>query len=155
MNVHFISLGCPRNLVDTEMMLGRLLEEGHTISSDASRADCVVVNTCAFIRPAVDESIDIILEMTQWKKEVEGRRLVVTGCLPQRYGTDLADSLPEVNAFLGTGAFHLIGDTIANPLDRARMFLPPLQNINRRGLLEPLHLLHYPETPWPAKKPPC
>ncbi len=129
MNVHFISLGCPRNLVDTEMMLGRLLEEGHTISSDASRADCVVVNTCAFIRPAVDESIDIILEMTQWKKEVEGRRLVVTGCLPQRYGTDLADSLPEVNAFLGTGAFHLIGDTIANPLDRARMFLPPLQNI--------------------------
>ncbi len=128
MNVHFISLGCPRNLVDTEMMLGRLLEEGHAISSDASHADCIVVNTCAFIRPAVDESIDIILEMTRWKKEVDGRQLVVTGCLPQRYGMDLADSLPEVDAFLGTGAFHLIGKTIANPLSGARMCLPPLQN---------------------------
>ena len=77
MNVHFISLGCPRNLVDTEIMLGQLLEKGHTIVSDASEADCVVVNTCGFTRPAIDESIDAILEMAYWKTQTHGRRLIV------------------------------------------------------------------------------
>ena len=80
MNVHLISLGCPRNLVDSEMMLGRLLEAGYTITSHESDANCVVVNTCSFIRPAVDESIDTILEMGRWKQQARRRRLVVVGC---------------------------------------------------------------------------
>ena len=130
MNVSFVSLGCPRNLVDTEMMMGRLLEAGHTVCSDPSAADCVVINTCAFIRPAIDESIDTILEMAQWKRVEPGRQLIVTGCLPQRYGRDLVDSLPEVDVFLGTGAFHHIEDVIriAGP-ERQRVHLPPIEHI--------------------------
>jgi ribosomal protein S12 methylthiotransferase len=96
-------------LVDSEIMLGRLLGAGYTITSHESDAECVVINTCSFIRPAVDESIDAILQMGQWKHQARGRRLVVVGCLPQRYGQDLAKALPEVDIFLGTGAFgHIV-----------------------------------------------
>ncbi len=124
MNIHLISLGCPRNLVDSEIMLGRLLEAGHTITSDESEADCVVVNTCSFIRPAVDESIDIILEMAKWKQGAGGRRLIVAGCLPQRYGTDLVISLPEADVFLGTGAFDRITQAVQGSLNGRRVLLP-------------------------------
>jgi ribosomal protein S12 methylthiotransferase len=125
MNVHFISLGCPRNLVDTEIMLGQLLEKGHTIVSEPSEADCVVVNTCGFTRPATDESIDTVLEMAGWKAEAEGRRLIVAGCLPERYGTDLVKSLPEVDIFLGTGAFHRIVHVVEDFAPENRVLLPP------------------------------
>ena len=124
MNVHLISLGCSRNLVDSEVMLGRLLEAGHTITSHESDADCVVVNTCSFIRPAVDESIDTILEMGKWKQQVRGRRLIVVGCLPQRYGTDLAKALGEVDVFLGTGAFDRIIEAVKGSLVGSHMLLP-------------------------------
>ncbi len=106
-------------------MLGQLLEAGHTITSEASDADCVVVNTCGFIRPAADESIDAILEMVQWKKEAPGRRLVVAGCLPQRYGQDLVKALPEVDVFLGTGAFHRIQDAVENSTFETDALFPP------------------------------
>ncbi len=125
MNVHFISLGCSRNLVDTEMMLGHLVQAGHTIVSSESQADCVVVNTCSFIRPAVEESIDAILEMAQWKRQGNDRKLVVLGCLPERYRTQLASSLPEVDLFLGTGAFHQISDALDEVSSKARVVLPP------------------------------
>jgi ribosomal protein S12 methylthiotransferase len=125
MNVHLISLGCPKNLVDSEVMLGRLLEAGHVITSDPSEADCVVVNTCSFIRPAVDESIDAILEMGNWKGQASGRRLIVAGCLPQRFGADLAKALPEVDLFLGTGAFGSIVEVIQDPPKRSSILLPP------------------------------
>jgi ribosomal protein S12 methylthiotransferase len=124
MNVHLISLGCPRNLVDSEIMLGRLLESGYTITSHESDANCVVVNTCSFIRPAVDESIDTILEMGRWKQLTRGRRLIVVGCLPQRYGADLAKALPEVDVFLGTGAFDRIIQAAQGSLDGTRIVLP-------------------------------
>jgi len=124
MNVHLISLGCPRNLVDSEIMLGRLLEAGYTLTSDESDADCVVVNTCSFIRPAVDESIDTILEMARWKQQAGGRRLIVAGCLPQRYGADLAKALPEVDVFLGTGAFDRIVQGAQGSLKGIRILLP-------------------------------
>ncbi len=124
MNIHCISLGCPRNLVDTEIMLGQLLEAGHTITSNESEADCVVVNTCSFTRPAADESIDTILEMTRWKGETEGRRLIVGGCLPQRYGASLARALPEVDVFLGTGAFDRIIDAARGSLNGTCVLLP-------------------------------
>jgi len=125
MKIYFISLGCPRNLVDTETMLGQLLQEGHTISEDPTGADCAVVNTCSFIQPAVEESIDAILEMAEWKKQAQGRKLIVAGCLPERYRENLAESLPEVDVFLGTGAFSRIGEALQGVLDKPRLTLPP------------------------------
>ena len=106
-------------------MLGQLIEKGHTIVSDPAEASCVVVNTCGFTRPATDESIDVILEMAGWKAESEDRRLIVAGCLPERYGTDLAKSLPEVDRFLGTGAFHRIVDVVENLAQDNRVMMPP------------------------------
>jgi len=125
MKVHVVSLGCPRNLVDSEIMLGQLLEAGHTIISDESEADCVVVSTCSFIEPAVNESIDVILEMGEWKEQCNGRRLIVVGCLPQRYGIDLVKTLPEVDVFLGTGAFNRIVEAAEGSLNGSRVVLPP------------------------------
>ncbi|MDY6836463.1 MAG: 30S ribosomal protein S12 methylthiotransferase RimO [Thermodesulfobacteriota bacterium] len=125
MNIHLISLGCPKNLVDSEIMLGRLLEAGHTITSEASDADCVVVNTCSFIQPAVDESIDTILEMGSWRQQDPKRRLIVVGCLPQRFGKDLAEELPEVDCFLGTGAFDSITEAAQGALKGRPVLLPP------------------------------
>lgn len=101
--VGLVSLGCPKNLVDSEVMLGRLQARGHTIVADAADADVVVVNTCAFIDRAKQESVDTILEMARHKEAVPGRRLVVTGCLSQRYDQDLRREIPEIDASLGTG----------------------------------------------------
>ena len=132
MNIYFVSLGCPRNLVDTETMLGQVLEAGHRVCADLSAADCVVVNTCAFVRPAIDESIDTILEMGRWKEHNQGRRLIVTGCLPQRYGQSLAESLPEVDVFLGTGAFDQIERFVGvSGIGEKRVFLPPIEKTSR------------------------
>jgi ribosomal protein S12 methylthiotransferase len=125
MNIHFVSLGCPRNLVDSEIMIGRLLEGGHALVSDEGEADCVVVNTCSFIEPATSESVDVILEMGNWKKQRQGRRLIVVGCLAQRYGLDLSETLPEVDTFLGTGAFHRIVGAVEGSMGDERMALPP------------------------------
>lgn len=124
MKIHFVSLGCPRNLVDTEIMLGRLLKAGHTITSRQSEADCVVINTCSFIEPATVESIDAILEMGPWKQQSDRHRLVVVGCLPQRYGMDLVKSMPEVDVFLGTGAFEHIVEAAEGSLNGGRVLLP-------------------------------
>jgi ribosomal protein S12 methylthiotransferase len=110
-------------------MIGQALQAGHSVCSDPSLADCVVVNTCAFIRPAVEESIDTILEMARWKSQCRDRRLIVTGCLPQRYGQALADALLEVDTFLGTGAFHQIGDALDTPsATPQRLRLPPVED---------------------------
>ncbi|MFA4915822.1 MAG: 30S ribosomal protein S12 methylthiotransferase RimO [Syntrophales bacterium] len=104
--VHIVSLGCPKNLVDSEVMAALLSAGGFHIIPRADEAEIIVVNTCAFILPAKEESIDEILRMAEWKKEGMGgacTHLVVTGCLPQRYGTILEAELPEVDLFLGTG----------------------------------------------------
>jgi ribosomal protein S12 methylthiotransferase len=98
-----VSLGCPKNLVDGEVMLGRLRAEGYELVADAAGADVVVVNTCAFIDRAKQESIDAILEMAREKEKAPGRRLVVTGCLSQRYDEELRREIPEIDATLGTG----------------------------------------------------
>lgn len=101
--VCFISLGCPKNQVDSEVMLGGLIEEGYIISDDPAASAIVIVNTCSFIEDAKKESIDTILEMAEYKKKGACRLLVVTGCLPQRYRDELAKSLPEVDLFVGVG----------------------------------------------------
>lgn len=103
MKIGFVSLGCPKNLVDSEVMLGLAQQAGHTLTHDASDAEVLVVNTCAFIDAAKKESIDAILEMAQQKKDGHCRRLVVTGCLAERYRDELRREIPEVDAVLGTG----------------------------------------------------
>jgi ribosomal protein S12 methylthiotransferase len=100
--IGFVSLGCPKNLVDSEVMLGTAEQAGHEITTDADGADVVIVNTCAFIDRAKQESIDTILEMAA-KKKATGGRLVVTGCLAERYRDSLQKEIPEIDAILGTG----------------------------------------------------
>ena len=103
MKIGFVSLGCPKNLVDSEVMLGLAEKEGHEITADASQADVLVVNTCAFIDRAKQESIDTILEMAELKGRAAGRRLIVTGCLAERYRDELKKEIPEIDVVLGTG----------------------------------------------------
>ncbi|HUG55419.1 MAG TPA: 30S ribosomal protein S12 methylthiotransferase RimO [Vicinamibacteria bacterium] len=101
--VGLVSLGCPKNLVDSEVMLGRLQERGYVLVADARRADVIVVNTCAFIDRAKQESVDTILEMAREKEAGRASRLVVTGCLAQRHDEELRREIPEIDATLGTG----------------------------------------------------
>jgi ribosomal protein S12 methylthiotransferase len=103
MKVGMISLGCPKNLVDSEVMLGLAERAGHTLTSDAHQADVLIVNTCAFIDKSKQESIDAILEMAALKKTGACQRLIVTGCLAERYRDELKDQIPEIDALLGTG----------------------------------------------------
>ncbi|MEW6269889.1 MAG: 30S ribosomal protein S12 methylthiotransferase RimO [Thermodesulfobacteriota bacterium] len=103
--VHFVSLGCPKNLVDGEVMQGMLVREGHELVLDPAQADVLVVNTCSFIDEAKEESIDAILELSRYKDDGRASRLIVTGCLAERYGTVLRQSMPEVDVFVGTGDF--------------------------------------------------
>jgi ribosomal protein S12 methylthiotransferase len=104
-NVHIISLGCPKNLVDSEVMAALLAKSGYRITAQADEAHIILINTCAFILSAKEESIDEILKIAEWKKQQKGActHLVVTGCLPQRYGKALERELPEVDLFLGVG----------------------------------------------------
>ena len=111
--VRLISLGCPKNLVDSEVMLGLLREKGW-VPSAKDEADVVIINTCSFIREAQEESIETILTMAAAKEKGKCRRLVVAGCLPQRYGRELVAELPEVDLFLGTGELHRVADLLEN-----------------------------------------
>lgn len=108
MKLHFVSLGCVRNLVDSEVMLGRLKKAGWIITQDPAEANTIVINTCSFIEAAVNESIDTILELAQYKKRGSCKHLIVVGCLPERFREEIIPALPEVDAFLGTGAFDRI-----------------------------------------------
>lgn len=110
MNLYLESLGCARNLVDSEIMLGRFAADHWHITDDPALAHLIIVNTCSFIESAVDESIDTILELAKFRKKGPCRRLIVVGCLPERFGADIADALPEVDVFLGTGALDQILD---------------------------------------------
>ncbi|MCB9686773.1 MAG: 30S ribosomal protein S12 methylthiotransferase RimO [Alphaproteobacteria bacterium] len=104
--VHVISLGCPKNRVDSELMVGQLLSDDHVLVDDPAQAEIIVVNTCSFIQPATEESIDTVLEMAGYKHTGRCEKLVVTGCMVQRYGRSLEGELPEVDHFLGTGEEH-------------------------------------------------
>jgi ribosomal protein S12 methylthiotransferase len=103
MKIGFVSLGCPKNLVDGEVMLGLAQEAGHVITPDAASADAIVVNTCAFIDRAKEESIEAILEMARQKREGNCKKLIVTGCLAERYREELRREIPEIDELLGTG----------------------------------------------------
>ncbi len=108
-----MTLGCPKNRVDSEVMLGTLKQRGYRLVQEPAEAQVIVVNTCAFIGPAKQESVDSILEMAEYKKSGACSTLVVTGCLSQRHGSELAQEMPEVDHFLGTSAYAQIGDLLA------------------------------------------
>jgi ribosomal protein S12 methylthiotransferase len=119
MKIGLISLGCPKNLVDSEVMLGLAREAGHELTQDPAAADVLVVNTCAFIDSAKEESVDTILEMARRKTEGTCQRLVVTGCLAERYRDQLRKEIPEIDAVLGTGEVPEIVNAIGGPVARA------------------------------------
>ena len=117
MNILFISLGCDKNLVDSEVMLGLLDSRGYQIVDDETIADVIVINTCCFIHDAKEESIQTILEMAEYKKTGRLKALVVTGCLAQRYQQEIIDEIPEVDAVLGTASYDKIAEAIDEALD--------------------------------------
>ena len=108
MQLHLINLGCARNQVDSEIMAGRLARAGHAVVDDPAQAETIIVNTCCFVEDAADESVDTILAAAAYKRQGRCRRLIVTGCLPERYREAAAEALPEVDLFLGTGAYDQI-----------------------------------------------
>jgi ribosomal protein S12 methylthiotransferase len=108
LKIGFVSLGCPKNLVDSEVMMGQLVARGHELTPHPDQAEVLVVNTCSFIDPAKKESIDTILEMAEYKKVGRARRLIVAGCLVERYRGDIRRELPEVDALIGTNELERV-----------------------------------------------
>jgi ribosomal protein S12 methylthiotransferase len=149
MKIGMVSLGCPKNLVDSEVMLGLAQEQGHQLTRDAADADVLIVNTCAFIDKAKQESIDTILEMAELKKTGACKRLVVTGCMAERYREELREQIPEIDAVLGTGQVPEIvhalgGSNEQDPLYGGRV-IPLLRSDGepvRSGSAEPSRTLH-------------
>ncbi len=121
--VFLINLGCAKNLVDSEHILGLIKEEGYDITDDPSDAEIAIVNTCAFIRPAVEESIDTILGLASLKEKGSLRLLVVAGCFVQRYGRKLLREIPEVDGWLGTGQIYRIGEVLRATEDSSPIIL--------------------------------
>jgi len=123
LKIGFVSLGCPKNLVDTEVMMGQLTSSGHELTPHPSDADIIVVNTCSFIDPAKQESIDTILEMAEYKKSGRAQKLIVAGCLVERHRGEIQKNMPEVDAVIGTNELENITalcegvEPHANPLD--------------------------------------
>ncbi|MGB2928209.1 MAG: 30S ribosomal protein S12 methylthiotransferase RimO, partial [Desulfobacterales bacterium] len=124
MKLHLLSLGCAKNLVDSELMLGRLMNAGWTNTRDPGKADIIIINTCSFIESAINESIDTILALAKYKHDGLCRRLIVAGCLPERFREEIVTAIPEVDFFLGTGAFDKIVDAVDGSLNAVGCFLP-------------------------------
>jgi len=146
MKIGIKSLGCPKNFVDTEIICGKLRESGYQVSEKIDSSDIVIINTCSFIRDAVEESIEEILNLIKLKKEGKIKYIIVTGCLPQRYKDDnLSQELPEVDAFLGVGDLLDINNVIKRVLQGEQIYkvsLEPkfLYNHNTpRAILTPRH----------------
>jgi ribosomal protein S12 methylthiotransferase len=118
-----VSLGCPKNLVDSEVILGLLSKEGHPLTTDPLKAEILIVNTCSFIEEATKEAVETILQLSRLKKEGRCRLLIVSGCLPQRYGKVLEKELSEVDLFVGTGAFQNLPKLLSQKQKR-KSFVP-------------------------------
>ncbi|MFI5178727.1 MAG: 30S ribosomal protein S12 methylthiotransferase RimO, partial [Vicinamibacterales bacterium] len=146
MKLGFLSLGCPKNLVDGEVMLGLARDAGHEITSDATQADVIVVNTCAFIDTAKEESVNAILEMAQLKRDGGCKRLVVTGCLAERYRDQLKAEIPEIDVVLGTGEVPAIVGAIASAPTAPATFFRSARGLGAPGTSHE-HLHPAPRTP--------
>lgn len=139
MNILFISLGCDKNLVDSEVMLGLLDAKGYQIVDDETQADIIVINTCCFVHDAKEESIQTILEMAEYKTEGRLKALIVTGCLAQRYCQEIIDEIPEVDAVLGTTAYDKIVEAVEEALAGAGHV--ELENVNALPLVDTKRLV--------------
>ena len=139
MNILFISLGCDKNLVDSEVMLGLLDAKGYQIVDDETQADIIVINTCCFVHDAKEESIQTILEMAEYKTEGRLKALIVTGCLAQRYRQEIIDEIPEVDAVLGTTAYDKIVEAVEEALAGAGHV--ELENVNALPLVDTKRLV--------------
>lgn len=130
MNIFFVSLGCDKNLVDSEEMLGALTSGGYRITDDESKADVIIVNTCCFIHDAKEESIQTILEMASYKEHGNCKALIVTGCLAQRYKEEITQEIPEVDAVLGTNSQKSILEAVSKALEgKVTHIFTPLEGI--------------------------
>ena len=131
MKAGFISLGCNKNLVDTEVMLGIIKDNGIEIVNDPAQADILIDNTCAFIQSAKEEAIDTILSMAEYKKLGQGhcKSLIIAGCLGQRYKQELLDSLPEADGIVGTGCWDRIMEAIRETLAGNRVVIADRNDI--------------------------
>ncbi|MGN0321530.1 MAG: 30S ribosomal protein S12 methylthiotransferase RimO [Oliverpabstia sp.] len=130
MNIFFVSLGCDKNLVDSEEMLGALTSGGYRITDDESKADVIIINTCCFIHDAKEESIQTILEMASYKEQGNCKALIVTGCLAQRYKEEITQEIPEVDAVLGTNSQDSILEAVSKALEgKATHIFTPLEGI--------------------------
>ena len=132
MKILFVSLGCDKNLVDTEMMLGQLSQEGFTFTDDETEAEVIVINTCCFINDAKEESINTILEMAELKKQGTLKALVVTGCLAQRYQEEIQTEIPEVDCILGTTAIDQIVSAVKEALAGQNVGMKHIEDIHRK-----------------------
>ncbi len=139
MNLLFISLGCDKNLVDSEVMLGIVEKNGYRIVDSEEDADIIVINTCCFIHDAKEESIQTILEMAEYKKTGRLKALIVTGCLAQRYKEEILSEIPEVDAVLGTASYDKIAETIRRALERGGFV--ELSDINALPLVDTKRLV--------------
>jgi ribosomal protein S12 methylthiotransferase len=137
MKVGLVSLGCPKNLVDGEVMLGLARDAGHEITADAASADAIIVNTCAFIDNAKEESVNAILEMAQLAREGSGRKLIVTGCLAERYRDQLKAEIPEIDVLLGTGEVPGIVDALGGRAPKPAAGVPMTLIKSRTALEHP------------------
>lgn len=123
MNIGVVSLGCPKNLVDSETMLGLIHEENYEITNDPSEAEIIIVNTCGFIESAKEESINTILQMAEYKKSGSCKYIIVTGCLSQRYAEELFNELPEADAIAGVEVYDEIGSIIKRVMNGERFIM--------------------------------
>lgn len=123
MKIGVVSLGCPKNLVDSETMLGLIHEENYEITNDPSKAEIIIVNTCGFIESAKEESINTILQMAEYKKSGSCKYIIVTGCLSQRYAEDLFNELPEADAIAGVEVYDEIGSIIKRVMNGERFIM--------------------------------
>lgn len=134
MKILFVSLGCDKNLVDTEMMLGMLTDKGYFITNDENEADVVVINTCCFINDAKEESINTILEMAELKKSGKMKALLVAGCLAQRYKEEIQEEIPEVDAIIGTTAIDSIVEALEETFTGKKQ--NHIEDINRKPVYD-------------------
>jgi ribosomal protein S12 methylthiotransferase len=143
LKVGFVSLGCPKNLVDTEVMMGQLVARGHELTPQPDEADVIVVNTCSFIDPAKQESVDTILEMAEFKKTGRARKLIVAGCLVERYRDDIRKNIPDVDAVIGTNEVESIAAVCEGIEQGADPFAPYLyHDLTPRVLATPRHFAY-------------
>jgi ribosomal protein S12 methylthiotransferase len=141
LKIGFVSLGCPKNLVDTEVMMGQLIERGHRLTQKPADADVLVVNTCSFIDPAKQESVDTILEMAEYKKSGRAQKLIVAGCLVERFRDQIAAQIPEVDALVGTNELARIVALCEGSTPVANVFEPYLYHDLTPRVLSTAH--HY------------